>query len=701
MAEITKPDFTSLWASGGDTVTPSSTKIQTGWEVEVPPRQWFNWFMNRVDTAFAYLFQHGIPTYDKSVNYVAGGLSYVVGNDGNLYRSVAASGPATTVQDPTTDSAAKYWKPVGYSEADASKKFAPIASPTFTGDPKAPTPADGDNDTSLATTQFVQTLVNGTVYKNLASSDVTLTAAELGRGTIILQGTLTANVSVMFPISGTWTVFNRTAGNFKVTLKGGTTDAGIVLTQGRQSTFYSNSSWIMVGFNEATNLRLVGTPTADTAAVNTATSQLATTEFVQNQLTSYGIGAYSDFRGTVYADPAATPASIISAGHGMRSGFVNGGSNGLNVIPSGTTVYGSLTYNVQYKDTTALASCVRTFQTQQRIFTSYAIDANSWSGWWESANLASPAFTGTPTAPTAAVGTNNTQLANTAFVNTAVANAVSSKANSTSPTISNPTVTGSLNATGSMELGTISKVPYIDFHSGATEIDYDARILGLGGNGKVGAGNLDVIANNVNFSNSVTIPSATIGGLKPLLNGGVVYGGKLANGLMPNIAATATSDGKYDAQAPLVVSNNANTAASAIMSFLREGQYAINFGLDTDNVLKVGGWSMGNAAYTMWHSGNMAKNTASLGETGWWKCSDTGLIRQWGRVPNAIPTDGNVTITLPITFPNAMVGATVTSNKPVDPTNGSNFAAYNFSRSTFLIVQDATAGACTWEAWGY
>lgn len=33
---------------------------------------------------------------------------------------------------------------------------APIASPTFTGDPKAPNQADGDNDTSLANTAFVQ-----------------------------------------------------------------------------------------------------------------------------------------------------------------------------------------------------------------------------------------------------------------------------------------------------------------------------------------------------------------------------------------------------------------------------------------------------------------------------------------------------------------------------------------------------------------
>jgi hypothetical protein len=32
---------------------------------------------------------------------------------------------------------------------------APLASPTFTGDPKAPTPSPGDNDTSIATTAFV------------------------------------------------------------------------------------------------------------------------------------------------------------------------------------------------------------------------------------------------------------------------------------------------------------------------------------------------------------------------------------------------------------------------------------------------------------------------------------------------------------------------------------------------------------------
>ena len=37
-----------------------------------------------------------------------------------------------------------------------SGSYAKLASPTFTGDPKAPTAATADNDTSIATTKFVK-----------------------------------------------------------------------------------------------------------------------------------------------------------------------------------------------------------------------------------------------------------------------------------------------------------------------------------------------------------------------------------------------------------------------------------------------------------------------------------------------------------------------------------------------------------------
>ena len=50
-----------------------------------------------------------------------------------------------------------------YLSAAALAPYALIASPTFTGDPKAPTPTAGDNDTSIATTAFVNTAVAAAV----------------------------------------------------------------------------------------------------------------------------------------------------------------------------------------------------------------------------------------------------------------------------------------------------------------------------------------------------------------------------------------------------------------------------------------------------------------------------------------------------------------------------------------------------------
>jgi len=47
-----------------------------------------------------------------------------------------------------------------------------------------------------------------------------------------------------------------------------------------------------------------------------------------------------------------------------------------------------------------------------------------------------------------------------------------------------------------------------------------------------------------------------------------------------------------------------NGTGAAMMTFHRPGSYATYFGLDTDNNLKLGGWSLGAASYSLWHSGN-------------------------------------------------------------------------------------------------
>ena len=106
---ITKPDMEFIWASGGAIVEPSDTKKQTGWTAEVPPHQWENWIQNRQDQYLAHINERGIPEWDGLTNYLASGLSYVQGSDGKIYKSVAASGPATTIQDPTTDVSDTYW----------------------------------------------------------------------------------------------------------------------------------------------------------------------------------------------------------------------------------------------------------------------------------------------------------------------------------------------------------------------------------------------------------------------------------------------------------------------------------------------------------------------------------------------------------------------------------------------------------------
>ena len=63
-----------------------------------------------------------------------------------------------------------------------------------------------------------------------------------------------------------------------------------------------------------------------------------------------------------------------------------------------------------------------------------------------------------------------------------------------------------------------------------------------------------------------------------------------------------------------VISDGVSTSASYI-TFHRPGAYAVRFGLDNDNVLKVGGWSMGNAAYRIWHSGYMGSGSGLDADT--------------------------------------------------------------------------------------
>lgn len=102
MAAILKPVNLSLtWASGGDILDPGDTKYATGWSVEIPPRQWFNFLDNRQDEAIAHINQYGVAVWDNATEYqyeALGEKSIVMGSDGIIYRTLTTN----TNQDPTT-----------------------------------------------------------------------------------------------------------------------------------------------------------------------------------------------------------------------------------------------------------------------------------------------------------------------------------------------------------------------------------------------------------------------------------------------------------------------------------------------------------------------------------------------------------------------------------------------------------------------
>jgi hypothetical protein len=65
-----------------------------------------------------------------------------------------------------------------------AKGYAPLASPTFTGDPKAPTPLTADNDTSIATTAFVK--AQG--YNGISAVSIANTVPGVGNPQVIDVG---------------------------------------------------------------------------------------------------------------------------------------------------------------------------------------------------------------------------------------------------------------------------------------------------------------------------------------------------------------------------------------------------------------------------------------------------------------------------------------------------------------------------------
>lgn len=147
------------------------------------------------------------------------------------------------------------------------------------------------------------------------------------------------------------------------------------------------------------SVALSGVPTAATAAVDTNTTQIATTAFVLAQ----AAGTAPVMNGTA-AVGTSTRYARQDHVHPTDTSRAPLASPALTGTPTAPTA-------AVDTNTTQLAT------TAYVVGQGYLKSATASSTY---APLASPSLTGTPTAPTASAGTNTTQIATTAFVQTAV-----------------------------------------------------------------------------------------------------------------------------------------------------------------------------------------------------------------------------------------------------------------------------------------
>jgi hypothetical protein len=219
-----------------------------------------------------------------------GGASQVV-------KQTTAGGPFTVAQ---------------LTAADIGGGVAPLNSPAFTGNPTAPTPTAGDNDTSIATTAFVATSFAPLVSPGLAGVPTAPTPAAADNSTTIAttafvksQNYLTGNQTITLSgdISGSGTAaITTTLPNVNANVG---TFQGLTVNAKGQVTAAINQNYAPLASPTFT-----GTPAAPTPLTADNSTTLATTAFVkaQSYLTASGLSGM-----TAGQVPIAATATTVTS----------------------------------------------------------------------------------------------------------------------------------------------------------------------------------------------------------------------------------------------------------------------------------------------------------------------------------------------------------------------------------------------------
>jgi hypothetical protein len=92
--------------------------------------------------------------------------------------------------------------------------YAPLSSPVFTGDPQAPTPATNDNDTSIATTAYVQANQGIEPQRRVTASPITVGATDVVINCNITSGSPTCTLPDASTRAGKIVIFKDAGGQF-------------------------------------------------------------------------------------------------------------------------------------------------------------------------------------------------------------------------------------------------------------------------------------------------------------------------------------------------------------------------------------------------------------------------------------------------------------------------------------------------------
>ncbi len=171
---------------------------------------------------------------------------------------------------------------IAWGAGKTAAPWAPSASPVLTGTPTTPTPAPLSNTQSIINGAYLWSATNGQKGVDVTTTGTyTLSDTDANNRVIYFFGTPTSNSTIVFPTSQQrdYLIINLTTYDHYVKLVG--QSDYVVIPADRRKIIYCTASKVNDFF---TNVQLDGVSTAPTASVGTRTAQLATTNFVGNEI---------------------------------------------------------------------------------------------------------------------------------------------------------------------------------------------------------------------------------------------------------------------------------------------------------------------------------------------------------------------------------------------------------------------------------